>query len=216
MSYDDGMPVVRCRTILYEVVQRRTIPDEVVRRRRTTIAQISYDVPRRRKMSCDVVRHRTIILMYPTLTRITANFWTWHPIDFFMSTNWLYIYFVDHRLYFIIIWSRDTRLTILIIFCGWISQYNLSIAKDGNNLSVLILNLLRIRDVIIYNLMTLHSYHNTCGNIWKITGQFTQVKCSASKVCQWIFSNSFKHAYITGPIYYNRNNLGFLPGLCVK
>ena len=77
-----------------------------------------------------------------------------------------YIYFVDHRLYFIIIWSRDTRLTILITFRGWISQYNLSIAKDRNNLSVLILNLLRIRDVIIYNLMTLHSYHNTCGNIW--------------------------------------------------
>ena len=51
------------------------------------------------------------------------------------------------------------------------------------------INLLRIRDVIIYNLMTLHSYHNTCGNIWKITGQFTQVKCSASKVCQWILSN---------------------------
>ena len=61
----------------------------------------------------------------------------------------------------------------------------------GNNLSVLILNLLKIRDVIIFNFMTLHSYHNTCRNIWKITGQFTQVKCPASKVCQWIFSNSF-------------------------
>ena len=91
----------------------------------------------------------------------------------------------------IIIWSRDTRLTILIIFRGWISQDNLSVARDRNNRSVLILNLLWIRDVIIYNLMTLHSYHNTCGNIWKITGQFTQDKCSASKVCQWIFSNSF-------------------------
>ena len=41
---------------------------------RTTIAQISYYVPRRRTMSCDVVRHRAIILRYPTLTR---SFWTW-------------------------------------------------------------------------------------------------------------------------------------------
>ena len=48
---------------------------------------------------------------------------------------------------------------------GWISQDNFSVARDRDNLSVLILNLLRIRDVIIYNLMTLHSYHNTCGNI---------------------------------------------------
>ena len=59
------------------------------------------------------------------------------------------------------------RLTILIIFRGWISQDNLSVAMDRNNLPVLILNLLRIRDVIIYNLMTLHSYHNTCGNYEK-------------------------------------------------
>ena len=86
----------------------------------------------------------------------------------------------------IIIWSRDT-----LIFRGSISRDNSSVVRDRNNLSVLILNILRIRDVIIYNLMTLHSYHNTGGNIWKITGQFTQVKCSASKVCQWIFSNSF-------------------------
>ena len=28
--------------------------------------------------------------------------------------------------------------------------------------------------------MMLYSYHNTCGNIWKITGQFTQVNCSDS------------------------------------
>ena len=94
-------------------------------------------------------------------------------------------------IWYIIIWSHDTRLTILIIFRGWISQDNLSVARDSNNLSVLILNLLRIRGVIIYNLMTLHSYHNRCGNIWRITGKFTKVKCSASKVCQWIFSNSF-------------------------
>ena len=91
----------------------------------------------------------------------------------------------------IIIWSRDTLLSILIIFRGCISQDNLSVVMDRNNLSVLILNLLRIRDVIIYNLMTLHSYRNACGNIWKIAGQFTQVKCSASKVCQLIFRNSF-------------------------
>ena len=75
----------------------------------------------------------------------------------------------------IIIWSRDTRLTILVIFRGWISQDNWSVARDRNNLSVLILNISWICDVIICNLMTLHSYHNTCGNIWKITGQFTQV-----------------------------------------
>ena len=37
MSYDNRMTVMRCRTIL----------DEVVRRRRATIAHISYDVPRR-------------------------------------------------------------------------------------------------------------------------------------------------------------------------
>ena len=106
-----------------------------------------------------------------------------------VSREYNYIMYI----YNIIIWSRDTRLTILIIFREWISQDNLSVARDRNNLPVLILNLLRIRDVIIYlyNLMALHSYHNTCGNIWKITGQFTQVKCSASKVCQWIFSNSF-------------------------
>ena len=72
-----------------------------------------------------------------------------------------------YMLHMIIIWSRDTRLTILIIFRGWISQDNLSVARDRNNLPVLILNLLRIRDVIIYNLMTLHSYHNTCGNYEK-------------------------------------------------
>ena len=29
----------------------------------------------------------------------------------------------------------------------------------------IILNLLRKRDVIIYNLMMLHSYHSMCGNI---------------------------------------------------
>ena len=46
-----------------------------------------------------------------------------------------------------------------------ISQDNLSVARDRNDMSVLILNLLKIRDVIIYNLMTLHSYYNTCGNI---------------------------------------------------
>ena len=81
MSYDDRMTVVRCRTILDEVLRRRTIIDEVTRRRRTTIAQISCDEPRRRTMSCeivrDVVRHRTIILGYPTWTRIAASFWTW-------------------------------------------------------------------------------------------------------------------------------------------
>ena len=123
-----------------------------------------------------------------------------HFVIFSASSQCLYFTIVlvcfRLRLYLIclsliIIWSRDTRLTILIIFRGWISQDNLSVARDRNNLSVLILNLLRIRDVIIYNLMTLHSYHNTCGNIWKIAGQFTQVKCSASKICQWIFSNSF-------------------------
>ena len=72
-------------------------------------------------------------------------------------------------------------LSFLIIFRGWISQDNLSVARDRNNLSVLILNLLRICVVIICNLMTLHSYHNTCRNIWKITGQFTQVKCPLRK-----------------------------------
>ena len=72
---------------------------------------------------------------------------------------------LKHLIFIIIILSRDTSLTSLIIFRGWISQDNLSVARDRNNLSVLILNVLRIRDVIIYNLMTLHSYHNTCGNI---------------------------------------------------
>ena len=110
---------------------------------------------------------------------------------------WIFYILWQHHpsmpLFYIIIWSRDTRLTILItFFCGWISQDNLSVSRDRNNLLVLILNLLRIRDdVMIYNLMTLHSYHNTCGNLWKIAGQFTQVKCSASKLCQWIFSNPF-------------------------
>ena len=69
-SYDDRMTVVRCRTILDCVLRRCTIIDEVVRRRRTSIAQISCDESRRRTMSCDivrdVVRHRTIILRYPT------------------------------------------------------------------------------------------------------------------------------------------------------
>ena len=52
MSYDNRMTVVRCRTILDDVLRRDTIIDEVVRRRLTTIAQISYDGPRRRTMSC--------------------------------------------------------------------------------------------------------------------------------------------------------------------
>ena len=88
MSYDDRTMVVRCRTILDEVVRRRTILDEVVRQRRTTIAQISYDEPRRRSMPCDVVQHRTIILIYPTLKRIAASFWTW-PKTTNTSWNWL-------------------------------------------------------------------------------------------------------------------------------
>ena len=49
-SYDDRMTVVRCRTILDWVLRRRTIIDEVVWRHRTSIAQISCDEPRRRKM----------------------------------------------------------------------------------------------------------------------------------------------------------------------
>ena len=73
--------VVRCGTILDEVVRRRTIIYEVVLRRRTTIAQISCNEPRRRTMSYhvvrDVVRHRTIILSCPTWTRIEVSFWTW-------------------------------------------------------------------------------------------------------------------------------------------
>ena len=150
-------------------------------------------------MSFDLLRYVVII--------ISLNLTSWLH---FLNNDVRYLFILWCNLMWIIIWSRDTLLTILIIFRRCISQDNLSVAMDRNNLSVSILNLLRIRDVIIYNLMTLHSYHNTCGNIWKITGQFTQVKCSASKVCQWIFSNSFlsidiQHIYTTGPIYYNRN-----------
>ena len=53
----------------------------IVWRRRTSIAKKSCDEPRRRTMSYDVVRdvvrHRTIILRYPTWTRIAASFCTW-------------------------------------------------------------------------------------------------------------------------------------------
>ena len=75
-------------------------------------------------------------------------------------------------LFNIIICSRDTAYHFGI-FRGWISQDNLSIARDRNNPSVIILNMLRIRDVIIYTLMTLHSYHNTCGNILHITSHYS-------------------------------------------
>ena len=47
LSYDDSMTIVGCRKMRYEFLRRRTILDEVVRRRRATIAHISYDVPRR-------------------------------------------------------------------------------------------------------------------------------------------------------------------------
>ena len=57
MSYDDRMTVVRCHTILDDVLGRDTIIDEVVRRRRTTIAQILYDGSRRRTMSCRKTSH---------------------------------------------------------------------------------------------------------------------------------------------------------------
>ena len=66
MSYEDRIMVVRCHTILNEVLRCHAIIDEVIRRRRMAIAQILCDEPRRRTMSCDVVRHRTIILRYPT------------------------------------------------------------------------------------------------------------------------------------------------------
>ena len=131
-----------------------------------------------------------------------------------------------NALFSIIIWSRDTRLTILVIFYGCISQDNLSVARDSNNLSVLILNILRIPDVIIYNLMTLHSYHNMCGNIWKITGQFTQVfhlESLSMNIQQLLLSIDLKTSLHNWPsnnevasIYYNSNNLGFLSGLCLK
>ena len=67
------MTVVRYRTILDQVLRRGTIIDEVVARLLHT-----YREPRRRTMSYevvrDVVRHRTIMLGYPTLTRIAASF----------------------------------------------------------------------------------------------------------------------------------------------
>ena len=121
----------------------------------------------------------------PTLDRWTKLRWTAEqnyvgpPADVASGpTEWstaarrrraIWVVLNVHDIVLIIIWSRDTRLTILIIFREWISQDNLSVARDRKNLPVLILNLLSIRDVIIYNLMASHSYHNTCGNIWKMT-----------------------------------------------
>ena len=44
-------------------------------RTRTRIRTVAKGVYR--TMSLDVVRHRTIILRYPTITRIAASVWTW-------------------------------------------------------------------------------------------------------------------------------------------
>ena len=61
--------------------------------------------------------------------------------------------------------------------------------------------------------MTLPSFTNTS----IITGQFSQVKVPLHEFVDDYsvipLLINLKHFYITGPIYYNRNNLGLLPAL---
>ena len=52
MWYVDCMTILRCRTILDEVVRRRTILDEVVRRR-TILDEVARSLHRYRTVSLD-------------------------------------------------------------------------------------------------------------------------------------------------------------------